>query len=104
MKSSTFKILRISRKISAKQIAKKLGYISKTPVLDAEKLETMPNVFVKALEALMGLELTNEGQVEILAIEAAKSIKKLDPRSKIWDSEYSKFLKIQQNQIIGVKL
>jgi transcriptional regulator with XRE-family HTH domain len=89
-----FKLIRMARKITGKQIANKIGYKSKTPILNAEKLETMPNMFVNALEAITGLKFDNKAIIEQLAIEAAMTFSKLDYRNSIWNSKYSKFIKI----------
>jgi transcriptional regulatory protein LevR len=95
MKSEQFKLIRIAYKISAKKIANQLGFKSKSPVLDAEKQIDIPQQFVKVLEKLTGLKFDNEAIIEQLAIESAMTFSKLDYRNSIWNSKYSKLIKIK---------
>lgn len=100
MKGIEFKIIRLANKISAKKIGKELGYISKTPVLNAEKLKDIPDKYIEVLKKLTGLEFTNSWEINRIVRESALSIKKLDPRNTAWKSIYSFELEINTDDYL----
>lgn len=55
MKGYELKMIRKANRISALEIAKKLGYASKTPVLNAEKRLIVPKKFEKAILQILNL-------------------------------------------------
>jgi len=89
MQGIEYKIIRMSYGISAQKIAKKFGYKSKTPVLNAEKLSIIPDKYVLILEQLTGLNLQNEENLERIITESLIKFITLDPRNSIWRSEYA---------------
>lgn len=96
-----FKIIRMARKISAKKIGNKLGFKSKSVILDAEKLETMPIAYIQIFEALTNIQLKDDEHIRTLVIESINSFKNLDYRNSIWKSKYSQYLNIQNTKING---
>lgn len=87
-----FKIIRMARKISAKRIANKLGFKSKSLILNYEKKSDIQLNLISVLEALTGLELTDEAKVETIVIESTQQFTKLDRRNTIWQSKYKEEL------------
>jgi len=63
MTGQEFKRIREFNKISKIYIANVMGYSTRTPIIQAEKMEFLPFIFPKVLSQIIGLDFTNDNKV-----------------------------------------
>lgn len=63
MTGQEFKRIREFNKISQIYIANVMGYSTRTPIIQAEKMEFLPFIFPKVLSQIIGLDFTDDNKV-----------------------------------------
>jgi len=74
MRGTDFKIIRRANKISAIEIAEKMGFKSKTPIMNAESKVRIPSKFVETLYKMLKLSFKNRNEESAYVQECAMTM------------------------------